>query len=84
MFLFNSGMMSIAEHLYTQMKKQRVKMKFILPCHWYFTYFTVDLEVLALMGAFRQSLEDLEVAWHFRRNCEDLWVMQGFRDNFEP
>ena len=36
MFLFNSGMISTAEHSYTQMKKQEVIMKFILPCCCYF------------------------------------------------
>ena len=76
--------MSTAEHPYTQMKKQRVKMKFILPCHWYFTCFKVDIEALALMGALRQSLEDLEVAWSFRRNCADMWVGVGFINNLEP
>ena len=44
-------------------------MKFILPCHWYFTYFKVDIEALAMMAALKQSLEDLEDTWSFRRNC---------------
>ena len=65
------------------MKKQRVKMKFVLLCHWYFTYFKVDVEVLVLVGCWRQSVEDLEVAWSFRSNCADLWVMLGFIDNLE-
>ena len=66
-------MMSTAEHLYTQMKKQRVKMKFILPYHCWFTYFEVETEVLALVIALElRSLEDLEIAWSFKRNCADL------------
>ena len=76
-------MMFTTEHPYTQMEKQRGKMKFILHCHWKFTSFKVDVEALALMGALRQSLEDLEVTWSFRRNCADLWVMLGFIDNLE-
>ena len=73
MFLFNSGMMSTAEDPYIQMKKQRVKMKFILPYLCWFTYFEVETEVLALLIALElRSLEDLEVAWSFRRNCADL------------
>ena len=66
MFLFNSGMMSTAEYLYTQMKKQRVKLKFILPYHWWFTYIEVEMEALALVIALElRSLEDLEVTWNF-------------------
>ena len=73
MFLFISEMMSTAEHPYTQMEKQRVKMKFILPCHWYFTYFKVESGVLVLLVALElRNLEDLEVAWSFRRNCADV------------
>ena len=66
-------MMSTAEHPYTQMKKQRVKMKFILPYHRWFTYFEVEIEALVLLIALElRSLEDLEVAWNFKRNCADL------------
>ena len=65
--------MSTAEYPYTQMKKQRVKMKFILPYCLWFTYFEVEIEVLALVIALElRSLEDLDVAWSFKRNCADL------------
>ena len=73
MFFFISGMMSTAEHPYTQMKKQRVKMKFILHYHCWFTYFEAVTEVLVLLIALElRSLEGLEVAWSFRRKCADL------------
>ena len=65
MFLFNSGMISTAE--------QRVKMKFILPCHWYFTYFKVESGALGLFVTVElRNLEDLEITWSFGRNCADL------------
>ena len=51
MFFFNSGMMSTAEHPCRQMKKQRVKLKFNLPYHWWFSYFEVETEALALLIA---------------------------------
>ena len=77
--------MSTAEHPYTQMKKQRIKMKFILPCCWYFTYFKVESGVLALLVTLElRNLEDLEIAWSLRRNYADLYVMPGFIDSLEP